>query len=103
MKVNIKHLLLGDILKEEFVIRHSKLFALIAVLFVILISNGFATRDKRRKIEKLQQELKEVKYENLVISTELTSNSRLSQVEELLKAKGIELSGSSTPAIEIHK
>ena len=103
MKFSIKNFLVGNILTEDYVIKQSKLLVLIVFLFVIFISNGYSCMKKLTKIENLKAKLMDVKYENLVISTELTSNSRQSQVEALLEAKGIELSGSKSPALEIRK
>ncbi|GHT04972.1 hypothetical protein FACS189440_01430 [Bacteroidia bacterium] len=102
-KVSAKGFLDGGILTEEFVTKQYKLLVLIVILIVIFISNGYSCMKKLTEIEALKERLKDVKYENLIISTELTSHSRQSQVEELLKAKGIELSGSTSPAMEIHK
>jgi cell division protein FtsL len=103
MKRFIKRLIDGDLLTEEFVSKHLKLLVLIVVLIIIFISNNYSCMKKMTEIEALKTQLKDVKYENLIIFTELTSNSRRSQVEELLAKKGIELSSPATPALEIHK
>jgi hypothetical protein len=96
-------LLRGEALAKEAVIRQNSFFGFIALLIVIYISNGYSCMKKLSEIDELKGRLKDVKYENLVILTELTSNSRLSQVEELLEKKGIELKVSNTPAFEIYK
>lgn len=93
----------GGILKEDFVIKQSKLLILIVLLFIIFISNGYSCRKKLTQIEDLKSELRDIKYESLVISTRLTSNSRQSQIEELLQAKGIDLKTPTTPAYIIKK
>jgi hypothetical protein len=93
----------GDFLAEDFVIKQSGLLVLIVILIVIFISNGYSCQKKLTRIEDLKGELRDVKYESLVITTQLTSNSRQSQIEELLESKGIELSGPTTPAFEIYK
>ncbi len=102
-KVSIGSILGGDILKEDFVVKQFKLIILIAFLFVLFISNRYSCLKKLTVIDRLKTELKDVKYENLVISTELTTNSRQSQIEDLIRVKGLELSGSKSPAYEIHK
>jgi hypothetical protein len=102
-KISVKDVIDGRFLTEEFVSKQLKLVALIVVLIIIFISNNYSCMKKLTEIEALKARLKDVKYENLIISTELTSNSRQSQVEELLKTKGIELSAPTTPAMEIRK
>jgi hypothetical protein len=101
--LSVKDFIDGSIFTTDFVAKQSGLLMLIAWLVVAYISNDYDCRKKMTKIEDLKEQLKDVKYENLVISTELTSHSRQSQVEELLAARGINLSGSSNPAFEIHK
>ncbi len=102
-KVSVGHILGGDILKEDFVVKQSKLIILIAFLFVLLISNRYSCLKKLTEIDRLKTELKDVKYENLVISTELTTHSRQSQVETMIAEKGLNLAGTKTPAYEIHR
>ena len=93
----------GDILTEEFVTKQFKLIILIVFLILVFISNSYSCMKKLTEIENLNSQLKNLKYENLVISTELTTHSRQSQIEELLKVKEIDLSASKTPAFEIRK
>ena len=93
----------GEGLANEAVIRQNGFLGFIALLIVIYISNGYSCMKKLSEIDELKSQLKDVKYENLVILTELTSNSRLSQVEDLLEKKGIELKVSNSPAFEIYK
>ncbi|MCC8145383.1 MAG: hypothetical protein LIO93_02865 [Bacteroidales bacterium] len=98
-----KYIIGGEILTEDFVIQQSKLIILIVILFIVFISNGYSCQKKLTQIEDLKAELNDIKYQNLVISTQLTSSSRQSQIEELLAIKGIDLAGPKTPAYEIKK
>ncbi|MDR1370248.1 MAG: hypothetical protein LBJ72_09025 [Dysgonamonadaceae bacterium] len=98
-----RNILDGEILKEDFVVKQSKLIILITFLFVLFISNRYSCLKKLTEIDRLKTELKDIKYENLVISTQLTTNSRQSQIESLIEEKGLNLSGSKTPAYEIRK
>lgn len=102
-KFSISHVLGGGILTEDFIVKQAKLLIMIAILFVIFIANRYDCLKKISEIENLSQELKNVKYENLVISTELTSNSRQSQIESLIESRGLGLTGSKNPAYEIKK
>lgn len=102
-RFSLNHILGGEILAEEFVIKQSKLLILIVFLIIIFISNRYSCAKKMTLIEDLQSELMDVKYEHLIISTELTTHSRQSQIETLLERKGIELAGPKTPPYEIKK
>ncbi len=102
-KVSLTQIIGGEILKEDFVIKQFKLLLLIAFLAILLISHRYSCLQKLTQIEDLKRQLNDVKYENLVMSTELTTNSRQSQIEDLLQSKGIDLSTSKTPAYEIYK
>ncbi len=69
----------------------------------VFISNRYTCLLKLREIDKLQQELKDVKYESLAISGQLTGNNRLSQIELLVKERGLDLESPQTPPYIIQK
>ncbi len=102
-KYNIAHFLGGGILTEDFIVKQSKLLLMIVVLTLFFISNRYSCLRKMSEIENLNRELKDLKYEYLVISSDLTTNSRQSQIEALLRSKNINLSTSKTPAFELKK
>jgi cell division protein FtsL len=102
-KFSLSGIIGGGILTEEFVIRQYKLLVLIVGLIVVFITNGYQCMNKLTEIEALKGQLKDVQYENLILATEFTSHSRQSQIEELLKQKGIALSDSIGPAMKIQK
>ena len=58
---------------------------------------------KLREIDRLQQQLRDVRFEALSISSELTGNSRQSQIELLIEEQGIDLEGAKTPPYELYK
>ncbi|MDR2692339.1 MAG: hypothetical protein LBB73_08660 [Dysgonamonadaceae bacterium] len=100
---SLSHILGGGFLTEDFVIRQSKLLILTVFLIIVFISNRYYCMKKLTEIENLKTKLQDVKYENLIISTELTSRSRQSQIEEMLENKGIELRSSKASVYKIHK
>jgi hypothetical protein len=93
----------GEILMEDFIVKQFKLVFMIVFLTFIFISNRYSCLKKLTLIETLTVKLKDVQLENLNISTELTTNSRQSQIEELLEQKNIKLSVSKSSVYEIHK
>ena len=58
---------------------------------------------KLSKIDHLQKELQDVRFEALSISSELTGHSRQSQIESLIEEQGIDLEGAQTPPYELEK
>jgi hypothetical protein len=102
-KVSIFHILSGGILTEDFIAKQSKLVIMIGILLVLFIANRYACLKKITEIDDLKKQLVDVKYEDLDVSTELTANSRQSQIEELLEKRGLNLSGSKMPPFEIKK
>jgi len=100
---SIRDIIGGRFLTGEFVRKQVKLLVLIVGLIIIFISNSYSCMKKLAEIEQLKIELADVKYESLVLSTKLTSVSRHSQVKELLKQRGINLSNPTSPAFEIQK
>ena len=102
-KISVIHILGGDILKEDYIVKQLKLLILIVFLFVLYISNRYSCLKKISEIEDLKRQYTELSHENLVISTELARRSRQSQIEELLRKKGIQVSTQKTPAYKIKK
>lgn len=102
-QLSLLYILGGGILKEDFIVRHTKLIVLIVGLMFVFISNRYTCLLKLREIDKLQRELKDVKYESLATSGQLTGNNRLSQIEQLVKEKGIDLESAKTPPYIIHR
>ncbi len=97
------YILGGGILKEDFIVKHTKMIVLIAILLFFYISNRYTCLIKLREIDRLQRELKEVKFEAFSVSAKLTGNTRPSQVEELVKRQGLKLEKAKTPPYKLRK
>ena len=100
-KRTVMYILGGGILKEDFIMRHTKMIMLVVVLLFFYISNRYTCIIKIREIDRLTEQLKDVKYEALSISAQLTGNTRPSQVEELVKRQGLELEKAKTPPYKL--
>jgi Bacteriodetes cell division protein (FtsL-like) len=77
-RLSLLYILGGGILKEDFIVRHTRMI-------------------------RLQQQLRDVRFEALSISSELTGNSRQSQIELLIEEQGIELEAAKNPPYELYK
>ena len=102
-RFSILYILGGGVLTEDFIIRHTRMIVLVVVLIFFFIGNRYTCLQKLREIDKLRQQLRDIRFEALSISSELTSNSRESQIELLIEEQGIELEGAKTPPYELYK
>lgn len=102
-RLSILYVLGGGILTEDFIIRHTRMIVLVVVLIFFFIGNRYTCMQKLREIDRLQQQLRDVRFEALSISSELTGNSRQSQIELLVQEQGIDLEGAKTPPYELYK
>lgn len=100
-RISLMYILGGGILKEDFVIKHTKMIVLIVILLFFYISNRYTCVIKLREIDRLQEQLKDVKFEALSVSAQLTGNTRPSQVEELVKQQGLDLEKAKTPPYKL--
>lgn len=94
------YILGGGILKEDFIVRHTKMIVLVVVLIFIFIGNRYVCMQRLREIDRLQQQLRDVRFEALSISS---INSRQSQIELLIEEQGIELEAAKNPPYELYK
>jgi cell division protein FtsL len=75
---------------------------LVVFLLFLFISNRYTCLIKLREIDKLQNQLKEVKFESIQISAILTGNTRPSQVEELVRKQGLQLEKATSPPYKLN-
>ena len=90
-RLSFWYILGGGVLKEDFILRHTRMIVLLVVLAFFFIGNRYTCMQKLREIDRLQQQLRDVRFEALSISSELTGNSRQSQIELLIEEQGIDL------------
>ena len=81
----------GGFLKEDFFTRHTRMIVLVVILIFFFIGNRYTCLQKLREIDRLQQELRDVRFE------------ALSQIEMLIEEQGIDLEGATTPPYELKK
>jgi len=75
----------------------------LAFLALIYIGNSFYAEKNIRKIERIQRELKELRYEHIYTKSKLMSKSRQSEVAESLSEEGIKESRTPPGKIKIEK
>ena len=102
-RFSIIYILGGGLLKEDFIVRDTRMIVLVVILLFFFIGNRYTCMQKLREIDRLQQQLRDVRFEALSISSELTGNSRQSQIELLIEEQGIELEVAKNPPYELYK
>ena len=102
-KLSMWYIFGGGILKEDFVLRHTRMIVLLMVLAFFFIGNRYTCMQKLREIDRLNQRLRDVRFEALSISSELTGHSRQSQIEALIEEQGIDLEVAKNPSYVLHK
>ncbi len=90
----LRDILNGSILKKKFIQKHYGLFILISFLIFVYIDNRFYCETQISKEVKLKQQLKDIKFESLTISAQLTTLSRRTYVMNYINEKGLNLKES---------
>ena len=93
----------GDILANDFLRRQTKLLILIMVLTVLYIDNRYSAQQDLIEIDKLKNELIDIKYDALTRSSELMEKSRQSRIEEYVSNGGSDLQTATSRPYLIKK
>ena len=96
-RASLKSILGGDILATDFFRRQTKLFVLIMVFVIFYIHNRYAAQQQIIEIDRLKQELIDIRYDALTRNSELMERSRQSRIEEYISKKETELKTSTNP------
>lgn len=103
IKKKFMHIIGGSVLAEDVITKNIRFIIIIFLILVLYISNRYSCIEKQSRIESLQRELKDAKYESLNISAKLISVSRETKVNELIKKSQLELERTKEPAYIIKK
>lgn len=101
IKNKVMYVLSGSVLTEDFFVKNTLFIGVVLFLMVLYISNRYTCIEQTRKIEALQKELKDAKYEYQTISSQLTAISRQSQVIDRVEKDQLGLEMSNRPNYEI--
>ncbi|WP_101690251.1 FtsL-like putative cell division protein [Dysgonomonas massiliensis] len=103
IKKNIMYVLGGTVLTEDIIVKNIRFIVIIFAIAAFYISNRFSCIEKRDRIDRLQRELIDAKYESNTIAAELMSVSREMKVNELVQQYGLDLERSKEPAYTLKK
>ena len=97
----LQKILNGDIFRNERLLRHYRLLALIGLFVFVSIVMGFISEMQYVRIGALKKELQDARNEELTISSELVNSTRQSSVSRVLKEHGSNLREAEKPVIVI--
>lgn len=100
---SLQSILGGGFLANKKTAKNLPFLLFLAFLAIIYIGNSFAAEKNIRKIEKLQKELKELRYEHIYTKSKLMSKIRQSEVAVSLTKEGIKESRTPPGKIKVEK
>ena len=87
--ISAQNILGGGFLTREKTAKHLPFLLFLALLAIIYIGNSYYAEKNIRKIERLQKDVKEMRYEYVTKKSQLMQSSRQSKVANSLSDKGI--------------
>lgn len=100
-KIRFKKILGGSILTDERVTNQFPFVFFLVLLGLLLITNRNWSEKTIRKIEAVQDTLKELKAESVTHETKLMFINRPSEVDKRVKERGLDLIEPQEPAMRI--
>lgn len=97
----MKDLLSGSMVSEKIILKNFGYVALVTVLLALYIGNRFHAEKITREMTKLSREVKDLRAEALSTSADLMDVSRQSEVNRLVKEKGLNLEELKTPPYKL--
>lgn len=97
----IKELLSGSMITEKIILGNLWYILLITLLAAIYIGNRFHAEKITRETARMQREVRELRSESLSTSASLMFISRQSEVERLVRERGLNLEELKTPAYKL--
>jgi hypothetical protein len=96
-KIRIKELIDGTFLVRENMLRQLPFLLFLTFLGVVYIANRFHAEHMVREINDLKVEVRNLRSEQITITSELMNISRPSEVAALVESKGLNLKESVEP------
>lgn len=94
-------LLNGNILTKESFLDHLPYILFLAILALTYIANGFLAEQNIRQLNRVNNELKELRSEYITIKSELMYKSKQSELARIIEERGLGLKESFEPPKKI--
>ena len=96
--IGLKSLLGGSLLASDKVMKQMPFVFFLVFLSILLISNRYWSEKTIRKMETVQDSIKELRAESVTYETELMKMNRPSEIVNKVKASGLDLLEADEPA-----
>lgn len=96
-----KDVMTGNIFTRDYIIVHLPFFFYLAFLALLYIANGYLAEDAVRKLNRVGNEIKELRSEYITTKSELMYQSKQSELAATINRKGFELRESTAPPKKI--
>jgi hypothetical protein len=100
-KINLKQILLGNILLNDQVIKWMPVIIFLAAMGLLMISSRFRGEKVLRKVVHLQDSVRELRSESSVIESELMMLTKYSTIEDEVEKRGLGLKIANQPPVKI--
>lgn len=100
MSGTVKEILGGDLISTG-TFKFFRYLLYLALLAFIYIANNYYAENNIRKINKLRQELKELRYEYINVKTNLMEIEKQSQIAKKLEKSGIKKNNQPVKILEV--
>lgn len=101
VKKKVMHVMGGTVLTGNFFTKNLRFIAIFILLVVLYISNRYTVSERMSRIERLQHELKDAKYESVAISAKLIGVSREIKIKELVEKNGLDIDFTKEPVYKL--
>ncbi|MGQ7869672.1 FtsL-like putative cell division protein [Sunxiuqinia sp. sy24] len=101
-RIGLKSFLGGSLLASEKTMQQMPFFFFLAFLGILLISNRYWSEKTIRKMEAVQDSIKELRAESVTYETELMKMNRPSEIVGKIKASGLDLLEPTEPARKLN-
>lgn len=99
MKKGIQSVIGGDLLSNNIVLTNLPFFVFVAILAMLYIANTYYTEKTFKQIEKIKNELKELRYQSISAKAKMLDVGK--QTEIARKVTGLGIKGTTTPPYKI--
>jgi hypothetical protein len=100
-KINLKQVLLGNILLHDQVIKWMPVIIFLAMMGILMISSRFRGEKVLRKMVVIQDSVRELRSESSMIESELMMLTKYSTIEKEVEKRGLGLKLANQPPVKI--
>jgi hypothetical protein len=97
----IAAVLTGSLLTQDSVVKHLPYLLFLALLGLVYIANGYMAESSVREINMTQQQIKELRSEQISMKSELNNTIIESELKKIISERNMELTESIDPPKKI--